>query len=86
MKRKYSTLYLKEKLKMDRIVTLAKNLKELREQNNLRQEDVADIVDSSQKNVSNWEIGKFEPDIQTLWKLADYFDVTIDYLVGRSDL
>lgn len=65
---------------------LSKNLRELREQKNLRQQDVADIVGSSQKNVSNWEIGKFEPDIQTLWKLADYFDVTIDYLVGRSDL
>ena len=65
---------------------LSKNLRELREQKNLRQQDVADIVGSSQKNVSNREIGKFEPDIQTLWKLADYFDVTIDYLVGRSDL
>lgn len=65
---------------------LSKNLRELREQKNLRQQDIADIVGSSQKNVSNWEIGKFEPDIQTLWKLADYFDVTIDYLVGRSDL
>lgn len=71
---------------MEENMILSKNLRELREQKNLRQQDVADIVGSSQKNVLNWEIGKFEPDIQTLWKLADYFDVTIDYLVGRSDL
>lgn len=71
---------------MEENMILSKNLRELREQKNLRQQDIADIVGSSQKNVSNWEIGKFEPDIQTLWKLADYFDVTIDYLVGRSDL
>ncbi len=39
----------------------------------------------SQSTICNWLNGKKEPCIDSLWVLADYFDVTVDYLIGRSD-
>ena len=39
----------------------------------------------SQSTICNWLNGKKEPCIDSLWMLADYFDVTVDYLIGRSD-
>ena len=38
-----------------------------------------------QSTVSNWLHGKKEPSIESLWKLADFFDVTVDYLIGRAE-
>ena len=38
-----------------------------------------------QNTVSAWLLGKKEPSIRSLWLLADYFNVDIDYLVGRKD-
>ena len=38
----------------------------------------------TQHGYSNYEIGKTEPKIETLCKLADYFNVSLDYLVGRE--
>ena len=35
--------------------------------------------------ISAWLLGKKEPCIASLWKLADYFDVDIDYIVGRKN-
>ena len=39
----------------------------------------------SKSTICNWLNGKKEPCIDSLWMLADYFDVTVDYLIGRSD-
>lgn len=38
-----------------------------------------------ESTVSNWLSGKKEPSIESLWKVADYFDVTIDFLIGRAN-
>lgn len=38
-----------------------------------------------QSTICNWLNGKKEPSIESLWKLADYFDVSVDYLIGRDD-
>ena len=59
-------------------------LKELRKEQKLSQKDVAKIVNYSQHLVSAWELGHREPNIDALIKLARYFNVTIDYLVGKS--
>ena len=40
----------------------------------------------SQSTICNWLNGKKEPSIESLWKLSDFFDVSIDYLVGKSDI
>ena len=59
-------------------------LKELRKQNHYTLQNVADAVDVSNGTVANYENGKREPNIATLIKLADYFDVSVDYLIGHK--
>lgn len=60
------------------------NLKELRKLNNKTQEEIAEILDMSAVGYSHYELEKREPSIETLIKLADYYDVSLDYLVGRQ--
>lgn len=59
-------------------------LKELRKQNKLNQTDIAKVLQIEQNTYSKYEIGKAEPNISNLIKLADYYQVSIDYLVGRE--
>ena len=60
-------------------------LRELRETRNLRQLDVANATGIDQKTISNYETGKTNPDSYALIKLSDFYEVSIDYLVGRTD-
>lgn len=61
-------------------------IKELRTEKNYTQAQLAEILEISQQNISKYENCKLEPDITTLSKLADFFKVTIDYLLERSDI
>ena len=61
-------------------------LKDLREDKDLRQIDVACAIGIDQKTLSNYETGKTNPDSYALVRLADFFNVSIDYLVGRADI
>lgn len=63
-----------------------KRLRDLREDRDLRQIDVANATGIDQKTLSNYETGKTKPDSEALIALADFFGVSIDYLVGRTDL
>lgn len=58
-------------------------IKELRQQLNKTQEEIAKILNISQSNYSKYERNEIEPDIETLKKIADYFDVSLDFLCGR---
>lgn len=60
-------------------------LKELRKSRKLLQKDLARYLQIAESTYSYWEQGKFEPDTETLKKLADYFDVSVDYLLGRAE-
>ena len=60
-------------------------IKELREDHDLTQSDLAKHVGIDQRTISNYETGKSNPDTYALIKIADYFNVSIDYLVGRTD-
>ena len=59
-------------------------IRSLREDRDLRQIDVSNATGIDQKTLSNYETGKTRPDSDALILLADFFDVSIDYLVGRS--
>ena len=59
-------------------------IKELREARNLRQSDLASAVEIDQRTISNYETGKTNPDSYALIRLADFFEVSIDYLVARE--
>ena len=61
-------------------------LAELRKKANISQASLAKKFKVTQHTVSRWETGDREPDNETLSKLADFFDVTIDYLLGRNTL
>lgn len=65
---------------------MLKNLKLLRAETSTTQKQLADAIDVSQQSVNKYENHKIEPDIATLAKIADFFDTSIDYLVGRSEL
>lgn len=60
------------------------NIKELRKEKGLTQRQLATLVNLKQANISRWESGKIVPNVLDCWKLADFFDVTLDYLVGRD--
>lgn len=61
-----------------------KNLLNLRERFNITQKELAKILNLSQNAISKYENGITEPDIKTLILIADTFNVTIDWLVGRN--
>ena len=61
-----------------------KILRELREKRGLTLEQVAEGVGLRNQYISNYELGKRRPDYDTLCKLADYFGVSVDYLLGRE--
>lgn len=60
-------------------------LKELREEINLTQKQLGERIGYSQRTISSWENDIAQPNIDNLKKLADFFEVTIDYLVERED-
>lgn len=59
-------------------------LREIRKQHNKSQKMVATDLNLNNTTYSNYEIGKREPDIKMLCKLADYFGVSLDYLCERK--
>lgn len=60
-------------------------IKELRTAHGLTQVDFAKSLSVSKQAVSNWENNNIQPSIDMLLKIADYFGVTTDYLLGRSN-
>lgn len=66
------------------MTVFAERLKELRKQNKLTQQDIASKLDVSRVAYTNWENGKREPNLEKMVWLADYFEVSIDYLLGRK--
>ena len=62
----------------------AETLKKLRRTKKISQVALAEHLGITQQAVGKWETGRSQPDPQTLRSLADYFDVTTDYLLGRA--
>lgn len=60
------------------------NLKILRKQEKKSQDDLAKVINVARSTYNGYELGTSEPTIETLIKLADYYGVTLDYLVGRQ--
>lgn len=61
-----------------------KNIRNLREDNDKTQQEIADYLNIKQTTYSKYELGKINIPIEVFIKLADYYDVSLDYLVGRS--
>ena len=64
---------------------MIKNLKALRKEYNISQQQLANIIGVSQQSINKYENHNVEPDIETLKAIATFFNTTIDFLVGFDD-
>lgn len=62
------------------------NIKKIRQDNNLTQEELAKRINTSRSNIANYENDKNMPSIDILEKLSEIFNCSIDYLLGKSDI
>ena len=60
-------------------------IKELRKKKGISQQRLATDLNTTQNTISRYETGEREPGIDELIKIADYFNVSVDYLIGRTD-
>lgn len=63
---------------------MVKNLRNLRLQRGISQQRLADAVELTQQAINQYENHSIEPDIYMLMRLADYFEVSVDYLIGHT--
>ena len=64
---------------------IGERLKKLRESMKLSQQKVADMIGCPQTSIHRYESGSYTPNAETLLWYADYFDVSMDYIFGRTD-
>jgi len=64
---------------------LSERLKELRLDSGIKQIELAAALSVNQRTISNWENNVNEPTAETIVKIAKYFGVTTDYLLGLED-
>ena len=69
---------------MEKNLDIGSKLKELRKAADLTQEQVAQILGTSRVNYTRYENGKVRPDYETIIKLADYYDISLDELFDRK--
>ena len=62
------------------------NLKILRQERGISQQRLADAIGVSQQSINQYENHSVEPDISVLTRLADHFNTSIDFIVGRTDI
>jgi len=65
---------------------LATRLKDLREGRRIYQREMAEMLGLSMRGYESYETNTSEPKLETLVLLADYFNVSVDYLLGRTDV
>ena len=65
---------------------LTERLIQLREEKKLTKKEVAEFLKIDQSTYGKYELGKREPDYDTLLRLADFFDVSVDYLLCRTNI
>lgn len=60
------------------------NIRNLREDNDLTQNELAEYLNVTQTTYSKYELGKINIPVEVFIKLADYYNVSVDYLLGRT--
>ena len=64
---------------------LCQRLKELRIERKITQKQLADILQTNNSSVCDWERGRTEPNVEMIVNICKYFDVSADYLLGLED-
>ena len=67
------------------MATIDDRIKELRTKKGFTQDILAESLMVNRSTLANWEISRAFPDVNTIVKMADLFDVSADYLLGRDD-
>ncbi len=70
---------------MEVLEGLRERLHQLRKEKNLYQKDLADFLGMTLRNYQRIDAGRVDVPASTLCKLADYFEVSVDYLLGRTE-
>ena len=65
---------------------LSDRLKELRTSNNLTQKKISEMLGISERAYQHYEYGSREPNLETLSRLASFFNCSVDYLLGRTEI
>ena len=60
------------------------NIRNLREDKDLTQEELAEVLNVKQTTYSKYELGKINIPIEVFIRLADFYEVSVDYLLGRT--
>lgn len=68
------------------MTTFGEKLRQLMENNNVKQQELADKLNVKRGSVSNWTTNRRCPDAETIVKIADYFNVTVDYLLKDTEI
>lgn len=66
-------------------ILVVERLNELMREENLNQSKLAERIGVKQNTISAWLRGRKEPSITSLWLLADFFNVEVDFIIGRKD-
>lgn len=67
------------------MLIFSRRLQQARMTRNLTQSNMAQMLDVTLRSYQRYEAGDREPNFDALLKLADFFDVSVDYLLGRTD-
>ena len=67
-------------------ILIAQHIEDLMKNEKLTQMQLAKAIGVGQSSISDWLNSKSEPSVENLWKLADFFDVSVDYLIGRKEI
>ncbi len=62
------------------------NVKLLRREAGISQQALADVLGISQQSINHYENHDIQPDIQTLMQMADYFNTSVDFIIGHTDI
>ena len=65
-------------------MNLDEKIKKIRKDNKMSQDDIAEILNVTRQTISNWENGKNYPDIETLVKISDKFNISLDILLKEN--
>lgn len=68
------------------MIDFGSRLKEIRKSKGVTQKQLAVAIGASERGIQNYELNERKPAFDVLIALADYFNVSLDYLVGRSDI
>lgn len=77
-------MFAKEEQYGEKEKNMVKNLRELRRKCGMTQKELGNVVGLTQQTINKYENGNAEPNIRTLIALADYFETSVDYLIGRT--